>query len=254
MAAQGQRPCSERSDGKPPRHSDVRAVEASQSAHTGVTPYRSAPLPWRQRKGGAETLSLSVPLFRFYLACAYGTAAVLRTRTGIDGCLPDMAFAALPPYLTLCPGHHIRGTECAVFGGMPLSGEFRVYRRKIVYAGNEQTSGTDGATGSQSAGLDGRLPTVAFFASPPDLLMAAIGDVIRRQHPIILTIPLGQQLIGGGRSGRPPPSGYFTMFSQKRMRMVATSARVALFAGARCVSSTPRTRPVPIAQLIASFA
>ena len=47
------------------------------------------------------------------------------------------------------------------------------------------------------------------------------------------------------------PSAYFAMFSQKRISMVATWARVAVSCGLRVVVLVPVMRPAPTAQLIA---
>ncbi len=63
--------------------------------------------------------------------------------------------------------------------------------------------------------------------------------------------------LGEGEGGCPPPSrwgDYFSVFSTKRMRMVATWARVALPWGDRVVAEVPEMIPLPTAQAMASVA
>lgn len=111
--------------------------------------------------------------------------------SGRNSCLPFMPFLALPPNLTPGTGHHIGWTKRSVFARMPLRDKLRVYCRQIVYAGDQQTHTTYGASASTDAGFDDSLPAMSLFADPPNLSMAAVCHTIWGKRSVFFIVPLG---------------------------------------------------------------
>lgn len=94
---------------------------------------------------------------------------------GFDLCPPLMAFFANPPHHPVTAGEHLLRGEGAVFGGMPLVGQFWKERGQIVLSRLSHLTGADRATGSVAgSGMYRRLPAVTLIASPPNLPLTAV--------------------------------------------------------------------------------
>lgn len=81
--------------------------------------------------------------------------------------------------------------EHAVFLLVPLRGNVRVQRRKIVFTGQRLPSGADRTAHAEGRPrIHRRAPRMPFRASPPDELVAAGRHVLRRQGCVLLNVPL----------------------------------------------------------------
>lgn len=101
---------------------------------------------------------------------------------GFDLCPPLMAFFTNPPHHPVAAGEYLLRGKGAVFGGMPLAGQFWKERGQIVLSRlSYLTSAGRAATSAAGPGVDRSLPNVAFFTLPPDFFRAAVGNLIRGQ-------------------------------------------------------------------------
>lgn len=101
---------------------------------------------------------------------------------GFDLCPPLMAFFANPPHHPVTAGEHLLRGEGAVFGGMPLAGQFWKERGQIVLSRLSYLTSADRAAGTAAgSGMYRCLPAMAFFTLPPNFALAAIGNLIRNQ-------------------------------------------------------------------------
>ena len=128
----------------------------------------------------------------------YGAVGADRTagprHTGFDNRLPLMPTAAHPPHQPVAAGQHLFRGERLIFLRMPLLCNFRKLRRKICLPRNGQLSRTVRAPCSCTCTCIHRtLPFVPVFALPPYPSAASAADGIRRQLPVLFTIPLAQQ-------------------------------------------------------------
>ena len=103
----------------------------------------------------------------------HGTTAFLFTCSGVDGCFPDMSFAAPPPDPSVTSRcYHFR-CQTVIQRIIPLSSDSWEKRCKIVEACQNAPSCAVWATGVfySSCSNDG-LPFMPKCASPPDLSVA----------------------------------------------------------------------------------
>ena len=128
------------------------------------------------------------------LLCFAGThraSAFLLARSGIDGCFPDVSLAASPPHpLTASRRHHLR-RQAAVQRIVPLDGDLRIDRCKIVEAGQNAPSCAVGAAGVfRDPRSDDSLPFVIKGTPPPNLPVAERSDLVWCQAAVSLRVPL----------------------------------------------------------------
>ena len=117
-------------------------------------------------------------------------------RAGFDLCPPLMAFFTNPPHHPVAAGEHLLRGEGAVFGGMPLAGQFWKERGQIVLTRPSYLTGTDRAAGSAAGpGMYRRPPAVTFLTLPPNLALAAARDNSRSKREVGVCYPLIQQFL-----------------------------------------------------------
>lgn len=147
---------------------------------------------WVPLDGKLRVLGGKIVFRRVYFPVgAHRTAAA--DHAGFDLCPPLMAFFANPPHHSVTPGEHLLRGEGAVLCGMPLASQIGVEGGQIRLPRKGNSPGANRAAGSTTcSGMYRRLPAVAFVASPPDLLLAAVRNLIRGQGQIALRIPLFQ--------------------------------------------------------------
>lgn len=133
-------------------------------------------------------------LLVFELSCcfsgAYGTSTFLLSGSGVDCCFPNMPFSAFPPYpLVTSRRYHFRG-QTAVQRAVPLRGDFRMKRSKIIETSQNTTpcAVRKARILHDPCGNNG-LPFMAKCASPPNPLVAEGGYLIRLQAAIALCVP-----------------------------------------------------------------
>lgn len=145
---------------------------------------------WVPLDGKLRALGGKIVFRRVYFPVgAHRTATA--DHAGFDLCPPLMAFFANPPHHPVTAGEHLLRGEGAVFGGVPLTSQIGVEGGQIRLPRKGNFPGADRAAGSAAgSGMYRRLPVVAFVASPPDLLLAAVRNLIRGQGQIALHIPL----------------------------------------------------------------
>ena len=154
-------------------------------------------------------------LLIFVLSCcfsgAYGTSTFLLSGSGVDGRFPNMPFSAFPPYPLVTSRRYHFWSQTAVQRAIPLRGDFRMKRSKIIETGQDAPSCAVWAPGVfySSCSNDG-LPFMAKCTSPPDLPVAEGSDLIRSQTSVALRIPLcgdvwkeRRQIILAGHHGLP---------------------------------------------------
>ena len=78
-------------------------------------------------------------LLIFELSCcfsgAYGTSTFLLSGSGVDGRFPNMPFSAFPPYPLVTSRRYHFWSQTAVQRAIPLRGDFRMKRSKIIETG-----------------------------------------------------------------------------------------------------------------------
>lgn len=134
-------------------------------------------------------------LLIFDLSCcfsgAYGTSTFLLSGSGVDGCFPNMPFSAFPPYPFMASRRHHLWGQTAVQRVIPLGGDLRIERCKIVEASQNAPSCAVWAAGVlYSSCCNDGLPFMTKCASPPYLSVAEGSDLIRSQTSVALRIPL----------------------------------------------------------------
>lgn len=137
--------------------------------------------------------------------------AALAVGPGGDNGLPFVTLAAPPPDFFVASRPHVPRGKTVVFAGMPLGGQVGAEGGQVIFTGDHDLPGADGAAGpQQGTGLDLRLPLVASLASPPDLFVAARGDQIWGKTAVFGRMPLPQQQRVRDRYGPHPSakSGY----------------------------------------------
>ena len=134
-------------------------------------------------------------LLIFDLSCcfsgAYGTSTFLLSDSGVDGRFPNMPFSAFPPYpLVTSRRYHFWG-QTAVQRAIPLRGDFRMKRSKIIKTSQNAPSCAVWAAGVlYSSCCNDGLPFMTKCASPPYLSVAEGSNLIRSQTSVALRIPL----------------------------------------------------------------
>lgn len=134
-------------------------------------------------------------LLIFDLSCcfsgAYGTSAFLLSGSGVDGYFPDVSLTASPPHPFMASRRHHLWRQTAVQRSIPLGGDFRMKRCKIVEASQNAPSCAVWAAGVlYSSCCNDGLPFMTKCASPPYLSVAEGSDLIRSQTSVALRIPL----------------------------------------------------------------
>ena len=154
-------------------------------------------------------------LLIFELSCcfsgAYGTSTFLLSGSGVDGRFPNMAFSAFPPYPLVTSRRYHFWSQTAVQRAIPLRGDFRMKRSKIIETGQNAPARTIWAGGAfHGSGCNYCLPFMSKRTSPPDLFVAEGSDLIRSQTSVALRIPLcgdvwkeRRQIILAGHHGLP---------------------------------------------------
>ena len=120
-------------------------------------------------------------------------AAAAGAGAGADPGLPFVAVFAAPPDLPPGTGRDLRGRQSAVFQRVPLSGQVRISRSKIVHTRQHHPVGTDGTAAPADPGVHLGLPAVAIGTEPPDLPAAAAAHIRRRQAAVADRVPLRQK-------------------------------------------------------------
>lgn len=122
-------------------------------------------------------------LLIFDLSCcfsgAYGTSTFLLSGSGVDGRFPNMPFSAFPPYpLVTSRRYHFWG-QTAIQRAIPLRGDFRMKRSKIIKTGQNAPSCAVWAAGVlYSSCCNDGLPFMTKCASPPYLSVAEGSNLI----------------------------------------------------------------------------
>ena len=124
-------------------------------------------------------------------ASAHRASAFLLACPGVDGCFPDVSLAASPPHpLMASRRHHLR-RQAAVQRIVPLDGDLRTDRCKIVEAGQNAPSRAVGTAGVFRAPCsDDSLPFVTKGTPPPNLPVAEGSNLIWCQTAVALRVPL----------------------------------------------------------------
>lgn len=91
-------------------------------------------------------------LLIFELSCcfsgAYGTSTFLLSGSGVDGRFPNMPFSAFPPYPLVTSRRYHFWSQTAVQRAIPLRGDFRMKRSKIIETGQNAPARTIWAGGA----------------------------------------------------------------------------------------------------------
>ena len=118
----------------------------------------------------------------YHLSSGTDRAAAAAGGAGVDRRLPFVAALALPPHLPAGPRGDAFRREGAIFGGMPLAGQFWKERGQIVLSRLSYLTSADRAAGTAAgSGMYRCLPAMAFFTLPPNFALAAIGNLIGGQ-------------------------------------------------------------------------
>ena len=119
---------------------------------------------------------------------------MLGAGAGIDDGFPGVVFRAKPPDLPAAPGGDLGGEQGAVQGGMPLGRDGWVEGRQVVEAWQDLPARAVGAAAVAPGAVgDGGAVAVAAVTKPPDPAVGAFCDLVRRQVPVFVWVPLGRQ-------------------------------------------------------------
>ena len=134
-------------------------------------------------------------LLIFDLSCcfsgAYGTSTFLLSGSGVDGCFPDVSLTASPPHPFMASRRHHLWCQTAVQRSIPLGGDLRIERSKIIKTSQNAPSCAVWAAGVlYSSCCNDGLPFMTKCVSPPYLSVAEGSDLIRSQTSVALRIPL----------------------------------------------------------------
>lgn len=111
-------------------------------------------------------------------------------------CPPLMVSFANPPHHPVATGEYLLRGKGAVFGGMPLAGQFWKERGQIVLSRLSYLTSADRAAGTAAgSGMYRRLPAVTFLTLPPNLALAAARDNSRSKREVGVCYPLIQQFL-----------------------------------------------------------
>lgn len=112
---------------------------------------------------------------------------------GGDHGLPAVAFFTAPPDFLVGACKQVHRAQGPVAFGVPLPEQVRVGARQVVFTGAEDPIGAVRTARTADPALHSRLPLVALFTAPPDLLMTAEGQAFRGLSSVSFYVPLLQQ-------------------------------------------------------------
>lgn len=104
-----------------------------------------------------------------------------------------MSFRTPPPDLPMCSRHDLRRQQRRILFRVPLRKQIRKFCRQRVFLRQNDAASADGTARSPRADSDFGTVGMALGASPPYLLMAAVGHILRRERRIAFIVPLCQQ-------------------------------------------------------------
>lgn len=105
-----------------------------------------------------------------------------------------MSFWTPPPDLPVCSRHDLRRQQRGILFRVPLRKQIREFCRQRVFLRQNSVARTDGTARSPRADSDFGTIGMALGASPPYLLMASVGHILRRERRIAFIVPLCQQV------------------------------------------------------------
>ena len=105
-----------------------------------------------------------------------------------------MSFRTPPPDLPMCSRHDLRRQQRRILFRVPLRKQIRKFCRQRVFLRQNDAASADGTARSPRADSDFGTVGMALGASPPYLLMAAVGHILRRERRIAFIVPLCQQV------------------------------------------------------------
>ena len=130
-----------------------------------------------------------------------------------------MSFRTPPPDLPVCSRHDLRRQQRRILFRVPLRKQIREFCRQRVFLRQNSAARTDGTARSPRADSDLGTVGMALGASPPYLLVASVGHILRRVRRSAFIVPLCQQ-VGSFMSGaeivqrrtdcRSPPAEYLS--------------------------------------------
>ena len=100
-----------------------------------------------------------------------------------------MTFITFPPYFFHGAGFYFIRGKCAVFGRVPLFGNFRGNDRKIVFFADYFIIAVR-ATAAIISIIDNHLPFMPFLAHPPYFLRGTGSNFVRRKVTVFCRVPL----------------------------------------------------------------
>ena len=121
---------------------------------------------------------------------ANGAAAFSCAGSRVDGSLPDVPQRTRPPDLFPAARRDHFGRERAVHRRVPLGGDTRLDGRQIIESGEYLFVRAVRTAAAVDARGDDRLIAVSFLADPPRLAVARGCDLLCRQPPVFLRVPL----------------------------------------------------------------
>ena len=143
---------------------------------------------------------------QFDPASAHGTTTLLRSGTGKHHRLPDVARGTLPPDPLVAAGSDHLRSQNAVELRMPLGGQLRVGRGKVVEPRQHLAVGAvRTVAGLLHPGGDHRAVLVALPTLPPDPAVAAWRDLRRCERAVFRRVPLGRNVRVPGQQVVFPP-------------------------------------------------
>lgn len=122
-----------------------------------------------------------------------GASAAAHGAAG-DDCLVVVAFFTAPPDFFVAGWGDFVWRECAVFAGMPLSGNGWIKRSQVVKPCQHFLASADGAAAAVDAAGNAGLVVMAFLTVPPHFAAGAGHHVRRRESAIFRRVPLPRQV------------------------------------------------------------
>lgn len=105
-----------------------------------------------------------------------------------------MSFRTPPPDLLVCSRHDLRRQQRRILFRVPLRKQIRKFCRQRVFLRQNSAARADGTSRSPRADSDFGTIGMALGASPPYLLVASVGHILRRERRIAFIVPLCQQV------------------------------------------------------------
>ena len=143
------------------------------------------PLRRQQRMGRSQIILTGCRL-------AVGTDRTAATaHSGLYSCAPDMALFTDPPGPLMAAGKDLIRPQRSVFCWMPLCNQLRMTVCQVIFSWNGTPAHAIGASAFIAGARRHRgLPPVAILAAPPHFLFASIGNLLRRQVPVLYRVLL----------------------------------------------------------------